>query len=128
MAASRFLARSKCSDSSAVSSRPAAFRRGASWKPTSWVPSFSGRLRDFFQRDEAGPLRLVQPFQTGGNQNAVLADERNQIGNRAERDQVQQRAQIKFRRAGQAGFASALHQRVRQLEREAGGAQFREMF
>ena len=89
---------------------------------------FLRRLRDFFQCDEPGPLRFVQPLQAGGNQDAVFADERHDVGNRAERDQIQQRAQIKFRRAGQAVFASALDQRVGQFEREAGGAKLIEKF
>ena len=41
-ASSKFSASSRCNDSSAVSNRPEAFKRGASWKPTSCVPSFAG--------------------------------------------------------------------------------------
>ena len=87
---------------------------------------FGGRLRDLLQRNQSGPLRRVQPFQTGGNQNPVFAGQRHQVGNRAERDQIEQRSQIKFRRAGQAGFASAFDQRMGQFEGEADGAKFGE--
>ena len=90
------------------------------------MPEVARRLRDLFQRDQSGPLRCVQPFQTGGDENAVFAGERHEIGNRAQRDQIQQRPQIEFRRAGQTGFASAFDQRVRQFERQAGGTQFGE--
>ena len=61
---------------------------------------FLRRLRDFFQRDESRALGFVQSLQTGGNQDSVFANERHDVGNRAERDQIQQRAQIKFHRAG----------------------------
>ena len=70
---------------------------------------------------------MFKPFQTGGNQNPVFAGQRHEVGNRAERDQIQQRFQIKFRRAGQTGFASAFDQGVRELERQAGGAKFGEV-
>ncbi len=81
-------------------------------------------MRGLFQRDQSGPLRRVQPLQTGGDQNAIFAGERNEVGNRAQRDQIQQRSQIEFRRAGQAGFASAFDQRMGEFEGEAGGAEF----
>ena len=83
-------------------------------------------LGDLFQRHQAGPLRVAQPFQSGGNENAVFADERHEVGNRAERDEIEQRAQIEFRRAGQTDFASALDQGVGEFEGEAGGAEFGE--
>ena len=79
------------------------------------------------QGDQPGPLRGVQAFQAGGNQNAVLAGQRDDVGDGAERDQIEQRAQIEFRRAGQTGFASAFDQGVGELEGEAGGAEFVEV-
>ena len=41
------------------------------------------------------------------DENAVFTGERNEVSNRAERDEIQKRLQIEFRRAGQTGFASA---------------------
>ena len=83
-------------------------------------------LRGFFQRQNSGALGFVQLPQAGGNQNPVFAGERNQVGDRAERDQIQQRFQIKFRRAGEICFAPAFDQGMRELEGEAGGAKLGE--
>ena len=81
----------------------------------------------FFNATNSGALRCVQAVQSGGNQNAVFADERNDVRDGAQRDQVEQRAQIEIRRAGQADFAAALDQRVGEFEGEAGGAKFGEI-
>ncbi len=69
---------------------------------------------------------LFRAFEAGGNEDAVLAGQRDEVGDGAERDQVEQRAQVEIRRARQARFASALHQGVGELEGEAGGAEFGE--
>ena len=127
MASSKFSASSKCNDSSAVSKRPAAFKSRRELKTDFVSADFFRRLRDFFQRENSGALGFVQLPQTGGNQNPIFADERNQIRNRAERDQIQQRFQIKFRRAGQIGFAPAFDERVREFEGESGGTKFAEV-
>ena len=44
------------------------------------------RLRNVFQRHQPRALGGVQPVQTGGNQDPILACERHDIRNRAERD------------------------------------------
>ncbi len=84
------------------------------------------RLRGFFQRKNSGALGFVQLPQAGVNQNPVFAGERNQVRNCSERDQVQKRFQIEFRRAGQIGFAPAFDNCVRELERKAGGTKLGE--
>ena len=48
-----------------------------------------GRLRGLFQGNESGSLRQVQSLQPGGDQNAVFSNERNQVGNRAQCDQIE---------------------------------------
>ena len=83
-------------------------------------------LGDSFQGDQAGPLGGVQAFQAGGDQNAVFAGERDDVGDGAEGDQVEQGAQVEVGCAGQAGFASALEEGVGEFEGEAGGAEFGE--
>ena len=82
------------------------------------------RLRDFFQRDNPGALGLVQLPQAGGSENAVFACQRNEVGNRSQRDQIQQRLQIKFRHAGQIFFAPAFNDGMREFKGKAGGAKF----
>ena len=52
--------------------------------------------------------------------------QRNEVGDGAERHQVEQRAQIEIRGAGQTGFAPALDQRVGEFEGQAGGAELGE--
>ena len=92
-----------------------------------FVGAEQGRgLGDSFQGDQAGALGGVQAFQAGGNQNAVFAGQRDDVGNGAEGDQVEQGAQVEVGRAGQAGFASALEEGVGELEGEAGGTEFGE--
>ena len=94
---------------------------------TDFVCAEHGRtLRHFLQRHEAGAPGGAQPFQTGGNKNPVFTGERNQIRNRAQRHQIQQRLQVKFRRAGQIDFATALDQSVGEFEGQAGGAKLGE--
>ena len=85
------------------------------------MPRTGGDCAAFLQSDESGPLRCVQPLQAGGHQNPILTGERNDIGNRAQRHQIEQRPQIEFRGAGQIDFASAFDQRVGQFERQANG-------
>ena len=83
-------------------------------------------LSDSFQGHQPGPLGGVQAFQAGGDQNAVLAGQRDDVGNGAESDQVEQGAQVEVGRAGQPGFASALDEGVGEFEGEAGGTEFGE--
>ena len=81
---------------------------------------------DFLECDESGPCRGGEPLQASGHENAVLGDERHEVGDGAERDEIEQRAQIKFLRAGEVGGATVLEQRVCELEGQAGGAEFGE--
>ena len=83
-------------------------------------------LSDSFQRDQARALGGVEALQANGSEDAVLAGQRNDVGDGAEGDQIEQGAQVKVRGAGQAGFASALEESVRELEGEAGGTEFGE--
>ena len=88
--------------------------------------NFRLALCDLLERDQPRPARRAQPLQAGGDQDAVLTRQRGQVRHRAERDQVEQRAQIVVRRAGHAGFAPAFHQRVGQFEGQARRAKFAE--
>ena len=83
-------------------------------------------LRDLLERNQTGPLRRVKALQTGGNENPIFTGQWHQVGNGAERDQIEEWSQIKFRRARQANFASAFDQRMRQFEGESDGAKFGE--
>ena len=67
-----------------------------------------------------------QALQADGNQEAVLAGQRDDVGDGAEGDQVEQGAQVEIGGAGQAGFASALEQGVGEFEGETDGAEFGE--
>ena len=92
-----------------------------------FVGAEQGRgLSDSFQGDQAGALGGVEAFQASGDQDAVLAGERDDVGDGAEGDQVEQGAQVEVGCAGQAGFASALEEGVGEFEGEAGGAEFGE--
>ena len=87
----------------------------------------SGRfrcLRDFLQGDQTGTRSRFQALQAGGNQNAVFAGERDDVGDRAECDQIQQRPQIKIGEFRQTHFASVFHQGMGEFERKTGGAEF----
>jgi hypothetical protein len=88
---------------------------------------FFGRLRNLLQRDQPGPAGGVELLQTDSDENPVLAGERHDVGNGAERDQVQQRFQIKVGRAGQTGFATAFDKSVGEFEGKAGGAKLMEI-
>ena len=66
----------------------------------------------------------MEPLQTGGNENAIFAGQWHNVGDGAERDQIEQRPQIKIRRARQTGFASAFDQSMGEFEREADGTKF----
>ena len=83
-------------------------------------------LRDLLERNQTGPLRRVKTLQTGGNENSIFTGQWHKVGNGAERDQIEQRSQIKFRRARQANLASAFDQGMRQFEGEANRAEFGE--
>lgn len=69
-------------------------------------------------------MRVAQALETDGHEDAVLAGERDEVGDGAERDKIKQRAKIELRRAGQAEVAGAFDERVGELEGEAGGAEF----
>src|SRR5580765_1190090 len=64
-----------------------------------------GNLRDLFQSDQAWPRGLVKAFDPFANEDAIFTGERNEVGNCAESDQVQRRAQVEFFRGRHAGFA-----------------------
>ena len=81
-------------------------------------------LSHSFQRHEAGPLGFGQAIQADGNQAPVFAGEGDDVGNRAQCDQIQQRAQVEIDGVGQASLASALGQRVGELEGNSHGAEF----
>ena len=67
-------ASSSCNDSSAVSSRPAALRRGAKLKARLHnVPSFGRHCATSFKATSPGRCVVLQALQSGGNQDAVLA-------------------------------------------------------
>ena len=83
-------------------------------------------LSDSFQGHQPRPLGGVQAFQAGGNQNAVLAGQGDDVGNGGESNQVEQGAQVELGRARQAGLASAFDEGVGEFEGEAGGTEFGE--
>jgi len=83
-------------------------------------------LSDSFQGDQAGAAGGVEAFQAGGNEDAVFAGERDNVGDGAEGNEVKQGAQVEAGCAGQAGIASALEEGVGELEGKAGGAEFGE--
>jgi len=87
-----------------------------------------GTLRDFFQRDQSRPLRDVQPFESGADENPVFAGERDDVGNGAERDEVEERTEIEVGGAGKAGFAPVLEDGVGELECQAGRAELGSVF
>ena len=62
---------------------------------------------------------LVQPFQSARDEDAIFAGQRDQVRDGAERDEIQERAQIESARLSQSHFATALHQGVGELERQA---------
>ena len=78
-------------------------------------------MRDLFQGNEAGAFGGVQPFQSGGDEDTVLAGEWDEIGNRPQRDKVEQRAQIVISRDGKIHLAPTFDERVSELEGEADG-------
>ena len=49
------------------------------------------------ERAQPGALARRRDAQAGGDQDAVLVDERHQVGDRAERDQIEQVARIEAR-------------------------------
>ena len=81
-------------------------------------------LGDLFQRDEAGSSSRIQPFEPGGNQNAIFARQRHNVGDGSQRNQVKQRPQIEISGAGQTGFAPTLDQGMGKFEGQADGAEF----
>ncbi len=78
------------------------------------------------QSDQPGPWRPLQSLESGRDQDAVFAGQRNEIGDGAQRHQIEQWTKIKVLRPGQTGFASPLHQCVREFERQPDRAEFRE--
>ena len=71
-------------------------------------------------------MRRIQSPESARDENAVLARQGNEIGDGAQRRQVEQRAQVKVLRAGQTDFTPALQQCVREFERKADGAELTE--
>ncbi len=64
-------------------------------------------LRDLFQGDQPRPPGRAQAFQSGRNQNSVFPHQRNEVGNRSQRDEIQQWAHVEVRRARQIDFTAA---------------------
>ncbi len=79
-------------------------------------------LRDFLERHQTRTLGGVQSLQASRDEQAIFADQWHDIGNGAQRDEVQQRSQIKIREAGKSKLASAFNEGVREFEGETGGA------
>ena len=125
-ASARSRASSRRRASSAVSSRPGGVEPGSELE-ADFVGAEQGRgLSDSLQGDQAGALGGVEALQAGGDQDAVFAGQRDDVGNGAEGDQVEQGAQVEVGCAGQAGFAAALEEGMGEFEGEAGGAEFGE--
>lgn len=76
-------------------------------------------LGHLLERDQPGTLCLIEPLEAAAYQDPVLSDQRHQIGDSPERDQIQIGTDIDVERGAQTRLASALDQGVRQLEREA---------
>ena len=66
-----------------------------------------GNLGDFFESKQARALGLIEPFQPGADEDSVLADQGDEIGDGAEGDEIEVEAEVEVFCAGQAGFASA---------------------
>src|SRR5947208_2630210 len=79
---------------------------------------------DALERNQTGPGRRIQPTEPRRNQDAVFSDEGDNIRNRAQGSEIEELANIEFRRVRQIGFAPAFNQRMGELERQAGGAEF----
>ena len=79
------------------------------------------------EREQAGAASDVQPLQPSGDENTVLTDERHKVRDGAERDEVEQRADVEGGELGELKFAPALHERVGEFEGKAGGAEFGEV-
>ena len=82
---------------------------------------------DLLERDQPRPGGFRQSRKSGGDEDAVLAGQRNQIRDGAERGEIEKGADIERLRFGPAQFAAALGQGMKQLEGEAGGAEFTEV-
>jgi hypothetical protein len=83
-------------------------------------------LGDALERDEAGALGHVQALKTSGDKDAIFAGERNEVGDGAEGDQVQERTKVVIGGGRDGEFAGALEKGVREFESEADRAQFME--
>ena len=82
----------RSSSSAAVGrpSRPAALIRGARRKPTAPSSTTAGSTRAVVhQRAQARPRGRGKPLEPGERERPVLVDERNDVGDRRERDQVE---------------------------------------
>ena len=99
---------------SGVLMRPAALTRGASMKPdVIAVDRLAGQARDVEQRPQADLVRASrQQIEPELGDDAVLADERHDVGQRADRGDLDE--------AGQPAVASgAAAERLHQLQRDA---------
>ena len=76
-------------------------------------------MRDFLERHQAGALSGVQALEAGRYEQAVFANQWNDVGNGAQRDEVQQRAQIVISETRKIEAASALEECVGEFEGEA---------
>jgi hypothetical protein len=84
------------------------------------TPDGSGDLGDLAEGLEAGALGLVEALESGADQDAVLVSERHQIGDGAERDQIEAVFEIEGDGIGFAGVAGGFKEGVGEFEGEAG--------
>jgi hypothetical protein len=78
-------------------------------------------LGDLFEGDEAGPASVVKAFETGGDEDAVFVNERDEVRNRSDGDEVEERAEVEFGCPGEAGVAAAFDEGVGEFEGETDG-------
>ena len=88
-------------------SRPLALSRGPRAKPDILRRDRAPDLAGLDQRQHAGPAAVFQLAQAAPHQHAVLLDQRHDVGDGAERDQVEVVAQVERARPGELEQAVA---------------------
>src|SRR5688572_28466006 len=73
----------------------------------------------FLERDQSGALSHVESLDSGADEDAILAVQRNQVCNGAQRDEVEKRPEIELLGPRQTCRTTVLQNRMRQLESEA---------